>query len=336
MNRSRILLFVCVVFEVGFLYAQPKINGLSFVSSGDKATAVHVTQFKGVQANWAALMPFAMMRSTASPELNYNPDRQWYGETEAGIQQYYETLSQGGIQIMLKPQIWIRKGAFTGHIKMSTVADWVLFEKQYLSFILRFARLAQQLNIPLFCIGTELKAFVRARPAFWKGLIEEIRGVYKGKLTYAANWDEYQETFFWDALDFVGIDAYFPLSEERDPSYETLVQAWQPHFKKIQGLALSCDKKVLFTEFGYRSVDYLGAKPWLVDKNKEAVNLRAQSRAIQAIIDTFWSQHWFQGGFIWKWFMYLEGVGGPENNRFTPQNKPAEKTLRSLYSEYSN
>ena len=102
MKRSRILLFVCVVFEVGFLYAQPKINGLSFVSSGDKATAVHVTQFKGVQANWAALMPFAMMRSTASPELNYNPDRQWYGETEVGIQQYYETLSQGGIQMIFE------------------------------------------------------------------------------------------------------------------------------------------------------------------------------------------------------------------------------------------
>ncbi len=178
------------------LLAQSKINGLSFVSSGEKAAAVHVTQFHVVQANWAALMPFAMMRSTASPELNYHPDRQWYGETEAGIQQYYETLSQGGIQIMLKPQIWIRKGAFTGHIKMSTVEDWVLFENQYRSFILRFARLAQQLNIPLFCIGTELKAFVRARPAFWKGLIEEIRGVYKGKLTYAANWDEYEETFF--------------------------------------------------------------------------------------------------------------------------------------------
>ena len=101
MNRSQILLFVFAIFGVGFLHSQSKINGLSFVSSGEKAEAVHVTQFQEVQANWAALMPFAMMRSTASPELNFDPDRQWYGETEAGIQQYYETLSQGGIQIML-------------------------------------------------------------------------------------------------------------------------------------------------------------------------------------------------------------------------------------------
>lgn len=95
MNRSLILLFAFAISGVGFLHAQSKINGLSFVSSGEKAAAVHVTQFQEVRANWAALMPFAMMRSTVYPELNYDPERQWYGETESGIQQYYETLSQG-------------------------------------------------------------------------------------------------------------------------------------------------------------------------------------------------------------------------------------------------
>lgn len=334
MNRSLILLFVFVISGLGFLHSQSKINGLSFVSSGNKVLPKHVQSVEAVNANWVALMPFAMMRSTASPGLNYTPERQWYGETEAGIQQYFEQLQKGNIQVMLKPQIWVRDGAFTGRIKMNSPKDWKLFESQYSAFILRFARLAQQLDIPLFCIGTELKAFVRARPEFWKGLIEDIRAVYSGKLTYAANWDEYEETFFWDALDFIGIDAYFPLSEERDPSYLSFIQAWQPHFNKIQGLALSCEKQVVFTEYGYRSVDYLGAKPWLVDKNKEAVNLAAQSRAIRAIVDTFWSEEWFQGGFIWKWFMFLDTAGGPENNRFTPQNKPAAQTLEGLYGKY--
>ena len=334
MNRSLILLFVFVISGLGFLHSQSKINGLSFLSSGNKVLPKHVQSVEAVNANWVALMPFAMMRSTASPGLNYTPERQWYGETEAGIQQYFEQLQKGNIQVMLKPQIWVRDGAFTGRIKMNSPKDWKLFESQYSAFILRFARLAQQLDIPLFCIGTELKAFVRARPEFWKGLIEDIRAVYSGKLTYAANWDEYEETFFWDALDFIGIDAYFPLSEERDPSYLSFIQAWQPHFNKIQGLALSCEKQVVFTEYGYRSVDYLGAKPWLVDKNKEAVNLAAQSRAIRAIVDTFWSEEWFQGGSIWKWFMFLDTAGGSENNRFTPQNKPAAQTLEGLYGKY--
>ena len=104
--------------------------------------------------------------------LNYTPERQWYGETEAGIQQYFEQLQKGNIQVMLKPQIWVRDGAFTGRIKMNSPKDWKLFESQYSAFILRFARLAQQLDIPLFCIGTELKAFVRARPEFGKALLK--------------------------------------------------------------------------------------------------------------------------------------------------------------------
>ena len=107
MNRSLILLFIFVFSTACLLHAQSKINGLSFVSSGNKALPKHVQSVGAVNANWVALMPFAMMRSTASPELNYDPERQWYGETEVGIQQYFEQLQQGNIQVMLKPQIWV-------------------------------------------------------------------------------------------------------------------------------------------------------------------------------------------------------------------------------------
>ena len=103
MNRSLILLFVFVISGLGFLHSKSKINGLSFVSSGNKVLPKHVQSVEAVNANWVALMPFAMMRSTASPGLNYTPERQWYGETEAGIQQYFEQLQKGNIQVMLKP-----------------------------------------------------------------------------------------------------------------------------------------------------------------------------------------------------------------------------------------
>ena len=56
------------------------------------------------------------------------------------------------------------------------------------------------------------------------------RAVYKGKLTYAANWDgEFEEVAFWDALDVIGVQAYFPLTEERVPSVTKLTQAWAPY-----------------------------------------------------------------------------------------------------------
>ena len=314
--------------------AQQKMNGLSFVASSEPAKEVHAASVKSMNANWTALMPFAVMKNQSSPVLSHDQDRQWYGETEAGIKQYHRLLKTAGIQSMLKPQIWIRDGKFTGRIHMQSPEDWLAFERSYTDFILRYARLAALEQIPVFCIGTELKSFVRARPAYWKALIKKIRSVFKGQLTYAANWDEFEETPFWTALDFIGIDAYFPLTPVQDPSKEVLQKAWKPHFTAIENMALQCEIPVLFTEYGYRSVDYVGAKPWVVDRNKKPVNLAAQSRALEVLVNEFWPQDWFAGGFVWKWFMFLDRAGGPQDNRYTPQNKPAAKVLAKAYEPY--
>ena len=91
------------------------------------------------------------------------------------------------------------------------------------------------------------------------------------------------------------------------------------------------DKPVLFTEYGYRSVDYSGKTPWISDRSMNQVNLEAQTNTTQALFETFWEEDWFAGGFIWKWFHKHDKVGGKENFMFTPQNKPAEALLRKQY-----
>jgi hypothetical protein len=90
-------------------------------------------------------------------------------------------------------------------------------------------------------------------------------------------------------------------------------------------------KPILFTEYGYRSMDYTAKKPWLVERNDENVNLNGQVNATQAIVEEFWSEDWFAGGYVWKWYLNHRQSGGENDNRFTPQNKPAEETLRQLY-----
>lgn len=334
--KYSVLLFGVLLTAFGGVWGQEKINGLSFVASDGPAFPIHAQSVLGVNANWTALMPFAIMKHQKDTAIFHHPSRQWFGETEGGVKQYHKVLKAAGIRSMLKPQIWLRDGSFTGHIKMESQAQWLAFEAQYRTFILKYAKLAAQENIPIFCIGTELKDFVKARPAFWVALIAEIRSFYTGKLTYAANWDEYEQTPFWGQLDFIGIDAYFPLLPDKDPTEAQLLAAWAPHFSNIKNMALACNKKVLFTEYGYRSVAYVGAKPWVIDKNKMPVNLEAQSRAIRAIVHTFWGEDWFLGGFIWKWFMDLERVGGDKNNRYTPQNKPGAKALKAAYGAYLN
>ena len=93
-------------------------------------------------------------------------------------------------------------------------------------------------------------------------------------------------------------------------------------------------KPVLFTEYGYRSVDYTGKEPWQSDHRLTAVNLRGQENAMMALMNTFWKEPWFAGGFVWKWHHRHDRSGGENDHMFTPQNKPAQEVLRKTYSAY--
>lgn len=309
-----------------------KINGLSFVASREPVRQEHITPLLEVRAGFAAIMPFGFMRDPASPDILFDTDRQWYGETREGALQYIRLLHANNVRIMLKPQLWIHRGQFTGHLEMEREADWQALEASYSDFILSYARLAEEAKVELFCIGTELQRFVSQRPDYWGQLITQIRGVYKGKLTYAANWDEYEKTPFWEQLDYIGVDAYFPLSEERTPSVNSLSRAWKPWKERMAALSDARNRKVLFTEFGYRSMDFAAKRPWTTGEEDVAVNLEAQANAKEAIFRTFWKEDWFAGGFVWKWFVDHSGSGGASCNRFTPQNKPAQEIIRSHFS----
>lgn len=334
---TKIVGFLSVVLLLQSCIAQKgeeKINGISFVANRNPVDSTHVQPLLDIYANYAAVMPFGFVPEIDRPQIVYNTDRQWYGETREGGRNYVTELHKGDIKVMVKPQIWIRHGEFTGYLKMETEAEWKALESSYRSFIIDYATLAQEEEVAIFCIGTELEAFVVARPAFWKQLIVDIKKVYKGKLTYAANWDEYKRTPFWQDLDYIGIDAYFPVCEEQTPTEACVIQGWQRWKEEISAFAKAENRKVLFTEFGYRSVDFTGKEPWKADRSMTEVNLEGQANATQALFDTVWDEEWMAGGFIWKWFIHHERSGGNENNQFTPQNKPAEKVIQQHYEKY--
>jgi hypothetical protein len=308
-----------------------KINGISFVASRDSITQQHTNPIKKVNANYAALMPYGFIRDVSYPEIRFNTIGQWYGEREKGIKQYAKVVQESGVKIMMKPHIWIGRGLFTGNVTMDSEENWSVLENSYTAFILMYAKAAQEIKADLFCIGTELEKFVINRPEYWKSLIQEIRKVYKGKLTYAANWDEYKRITFWNQLDYIGIDAYFPLTDKKSPTIEEFELGWQTHKNEIKKVQSQFKKPILFTEYGYRSIDFTGKKPWESNRTEGSVNLEAQKNGLQAIHNQFWKEEWFVGGFLWKWFHTHDRVGGLNNNRFTPQNKPAELLIQQLY-----
>jgi len=306
-----------------------KINGLSYAAANVLIDSTDIISITDIGANWVALMPYGFIREGEN-KLIFNSEKQWISETTEGITKDILIYKEANLKIMLKPHVWISHGVYTGDFELEKEEDWVEFEKGYKDYILTFAKIAQEHNVELFCIGTEWRKFIKNRPDFWHQLIRDVRIVYRGKLTYAANWDEYIETPFWNEMDYIGVNGYFPLTDKVNPSLKELELAWYPTIKKLEEVSIKNQKLILFTEYGYRSIEGTTIRPW-ESYTKVKHSMAEQEIALQALYNSTWSEAWFAGGFLWKWFNKSMIRGGEDHSGYTPQNKPAAVIVRNHY-----
>ncbi len=311
-----------------------KMRGLSFVAPPRPFTNNPMTAVQAVAADWLAIIPYAYTPKTKSAVFYNQSDWQWWGERPEGTRESIRLAKEANLKIMLKPQVYI-PGGWTGGLYFETEAQWQEWEKSYEAYILLFAEMADSMDVELFCIGTEFKRMVDEREDFWRALIQKTRSIYKGKLTYAANWDEYEKVPFWDALDIAGINAYFPLLNQKEPSVKKLVKAWQPHKRAIQNFQKRIQKPIAFTEYGYLSVDGCAYNTWELEPKVKSIpiNEQAQANALAALYTSFWHEPYWVGGFLWKWFPNNEGHEGYYKRDYTPQGKIAQQTLKTWFEK---
>jgi hypothetical protein len=310
---------------------KPIFAGLNFVASPKKFDPNPMPAVQAVGANYIAVIPYGFTMPN-QPTVKYNKNGQWWGETPEGVQKTIELAHEAGIQVMLKPQIYVPT-SWTGAIDFESEKDWAAWEADYELYILPFAQIAETMKIDAFCIGTEFSASTQKRTAFWQQLIQKTRTIYHGKLTYAANWNEFQHVGFWKALDFIGIDAYFPLSDATTPSVAEIKKAWEIPCAEIEKVQKIAQKPIVFTEFGYLSVDGCAGKAWEIEPKVEStpINQQAQANAIAGMFE-FWSaKPYWQGSFLWKWFPNMLGHEGYPDRDYTPQGKLSEKVLQNYW-----
>ncbi|MFH1269754.1 MAG: glycoside hydrolase, partial [Candidatus Omnitrophota bacterium] len=173
-------------------------------------------------------------------------------------------------------------------------------------------------------------SFASAQTDFWQGyIIPAIRKIYSGKLIYAANWDEYKNIKFWGELDYVGIDAYFSLSQKQSAEYEEIEAGWKKWADEIEIWQKDIGRPIVFTEIGYRSCESAAEKPWDY-YSSQPVNLKLQSDCYKAALKTLANRLWCSGFYWWYWST-SPFSGGLNNGDFTPQGKPAEFILSYFY-----
>lgn len=239
-----------------------------------------------------------------------------------------------GMRIMLKPHILLSGGhwGWPGEVKMADAKDWSAFFQQYARWITHYAIIAQMCRFESFCVGVELLNTTLGHEKEWRDLIAGLRKIYGGQLTYAANWgNEFENLTFWEALDAIGINCYYPLSNDATASDAELLRGARAIAQKIGQVAEKHNKPVIVTEVGFASRPASWMEPHR-DGDGQAPDQTAQRRAYEAIFQAFDKQPWLAGVYWWKWPTYLED-GGNRDSGFTPNRKAAEEVVGRWYRQ---
>jgi len=245
--------------------------------------------------------------------------------SDASLQDAIDAAHRRGMSVLLMPILYVEhmgEGEWRGTIDPDGWKGWFA---AYEEFILHYARLAGRLDVEYFSVGSELCSTERRR-ADWVRIIDRVRAVYGGAVTYSANWD-HLEISFGDRLDFLGMNAYFRIARTPEAGVEEMVRSWKPIRSDLDAWrARWGDKRILITEVGYPSRRGAGIDPWnYAASGKPAPE--EQKRCYQAFREVWGGDPALQGVYFYMWW----GEGGPDDTDYTPRNKPAETVLRDWY-----
>jgi hypothetical protein len=240
---------------------------------------------------------------------------------------------------MMKPHIWINYSDWRGHIRPSGPDGWDRWFASYEDFILHYARLSESAGADALVVGVELGSSTRRHPDRWRRLIGRVREVYQGPLIYAANWDEVADVAFWDALDFIGVQMFAPLTTSLHAEEEDLVAGANRYLAAYRAVSEQFDRPVILTEVGFKSIAGTAISPmvWPEHLPREALDYseEAQVSAYRAILRTFGQADFVAGMYWWKWFTDPEtDEEGPIG--FSPRGKHAEDLLRAAFRVEEN
>ncbi|MEM7036657.1 MAG: hypothetical protein AAF570_06725 [Bacteroidota bacterium] len=163
--------------------------------------------------------------------------------------------------------------------------------------------------------------------SYWNKLIWGLKDIYHGKLTVAANFDNYDQIVFWPDLDMVGINAYFPLrtlESDSIPVKEQMVEGWKREFKKVLHYLDTLgvpNMPVLITELGYTRYSGSTIAPWkghgfslletaetdsLIIWDQQPIDLAERNAAIEALKEAVRETNFPLAGILYWKFTSME------------------------------
>ncbi len=236
--------------------------------------------------------------------------------SDAALRRAIKEAHSLGLKVVLLPALFVDDGTWSGMIAPANISRWF---SRYREIISHYARLAQETGVDILLIGAELTT-LQNQTAEWERIIREVRAAFKGRLSYSANWWFDRAGFQnvlnmrqWALLDFIGITAYFELTNKKDPTVAEMRAAWQRDrhgqnvLNDLDTLRQRYNKPIVFWEFGYQSRDGTNIFPWDYTQTTPA-DEQEQADAYQAFFEVFSGRRSFSG-----YGLFAHQVGLPRN-----------------------
>jgi len=282
---------------------------------------------------WVSLTPFGRVWSLRSTEILMDFEAP-YEDNRRAVAEMVAQAHARGIRVLLIPHLWVETEGWRGEIDPGSEEGWAAYRASYRDFLLRWARDAATSGADALSIGVECKSWSGRFGGYWTDLIAEVRNVYPGLLTYSANWDEAESVLFWDQLDLIGINAFYPLADHPDATDEAYRAGARARVPEVRRLAEELSMPVLFVEVGYTTRPDAAVEPWIwPDGMSEViVDEREQARAIDAMLEAFLPEPWFAGFFVWRYYANLDDVSQEAPWGFSPHAKEASDVLGRAFA----
>jgi len=244
-----------------------------------------------------------------------------------------------GMKVCLKPVINCRDHVWRARIEFPDESDkgpdgyWDEWFSHYQAFLTHYAELAADYNCEMFCVGCEMGGTER-KEKHWRETVNMVKEFYKGPLMYNTNHGDEEQVKWFDMVDYVGVSAYYPLSNKKKPTEEDMYKGWMKRKTELKKLSDKWGKKIIFAEVGIRSAAGCVSMPWDYLHKDLPFDEQEQADYYNSCFRAFFHEPWFAGCFWWHWDANLYTLEEAKTNKhFGIYGKKAEEVVREWYSK---
>ena len=241
--------------------------------------------------------------------------------SDATLERTIAQARDRGLAVGLMPVVRLEQtadGVWRGALQPADRGAWFA---AYGDLLRAHAELADRAGVDRLVVASELSS-LEADTERWRPLIADVRQRFGGTLTWSANWDRFEAVELWDALDEVGVSAWFELGDDPETG-------WSRPKARLRAMAEAVGKPIVLTEVGYPARSTAALRPW--DHTGPAqVDVDLQAELFELFVREVHAEPAIHTIYVWNWF----GLGGHADAGYSPRGRPAAGVLKRAYTRW--